>query len=348
VEPDRHDEPLADDRWARIEGAKTPEELADALRPRRLKTRSGLGRAARILASLAVVAAWLAAWVLPQLVPDERERSPAAPAERPPPSLALPTRPVVNVVPLYGSEAGISEQINPRAWPSYDPEWRPDGKALLVTTRRQSSVEIPRPRDGRPDWSRMRTLTGENAGSPSYSPSGALVVDHNGPYIRVIDPETSEVRRLSLPGELVPRGVDWSTDNRLAVVTRTRLFILRPDGKLLREIELPREAAFPDWSPDGTRILLTQLRPVPQVRVLSLASGVSRPLVRTDAASAWGSWSPDGLAVAFAKFVDGNWDVFVVEAEGGNERRLASLPVAEISPAWSPDGRWLAYVTEQP
>jgi dipeptidyl aminopeptidase/acylaminoacyl peptidase len=349
--PNRHEEQLQADqrRWSRIEAAKTPEELADAFRPtRRLARRVALRRVATVLASVVLVVAWFAFRFLPELLPRVLDEPTAAPTEQSLPSLALPRRPVVNVVPLNGTKAGVSVQVNPGAWSSYDPEWRPDGKALLVMTPR-GAVELPRSRDGRPNWDRMRVLTDELAGSPSYSPSNHQLADLDGVgQVRIVAPERGTARTLSLPGGLVPRGLDWSVDDRLAVATRTKVFVLRPFGTVLREIDLGQGVAFPEWSPEGTRLLVTRIDRKRELVVISTETGTWRRLLRTNEPSAWGTWSPDGRYVAFAKFIDHSWDVFVVDVDSGREWRLTSGVAPETSPAWSPDGRWLAYVTEQP
>jgi Tol biopolymer transport system component len=68
--------------------------------------------------------------------------------------------------------------------------------------------------------------------------------------------------------------------------------------------------------------------------------------------------SPDGRTIAFARNTDfatctdpdvcyGNWDLFLMDADGGNARSVTQTRgLAEIQPAWSPDGRRLAYSTD--
>jgi eukaryotic-like serine/threonine-protein kinase len=57
-------------------------------------------------------------------------------------------------------------------------------------------------------------------------------------------------------------------------------------------------------------------------------------------------WSPDGREIAFYRFVDGSRDVFVMSADGRNERRLTRTPGQESAPDWSPDGRTLVFLRE--
>ncbi|HEX7251367.1 MAG TPA: DPP IV N-terminal domain-containing protein, partial [Thermoanaerobaculia bacterium] len=69
------------------------------------------------------------------------------------------------------------------------------------------------------------------------------------------------------------------------------------------------------------------------------------------------SWSPDGREIAFVTRRGDdpdrtdNWDIYLVEARtGGKERQLTTSveadnnPDWETAPAWSPDGKWIAYL----
>ena len=50
-------------------------------------------------------------------------------------------------------------------------------------------------------------------------------------------------------------------------------------------------------------------------------------------------FSPDGNWIAFTGQYDGNVDVFVIPAEGGEPKRLTWHPAADIAVAWTPDGK---------
>jgi tricorn protease len=50
-------------------------------------------------------------------------------------------------------------------------------------------------------------------------------------------------------------------------------------------------------------------------------------------------FSPDGKWIAFTGQYDGNVDVFVIPAEGGEPRRLTWHPVVDVSVGWTPDGK---------
>lgn len=51
------------------------------------------------------------------------------------------------------------------------------------------------------------------------------------------------------------------------------------------------------------------------------------------------SWSPDGSRIAFAANHNGNFDIYTIDANGGDRRRLTTDPEREDYPHWTSDGR---------
>ncbi|HEX5247175.1 MAG TPA: hypothetical protein VFW41_08580 [Gaiellaceae bacterium] len=72
--------------------------------------------------------------------------------------------------------------------------------------------------------------------------------------------------------------------------------------------------------------------------VVAIAPDGTRRRLLTGAGDA--VYSPDGTLVAFSR--DG--DLWIANADGSGQRRLATTPrVSEWGPAWTPDGKALAY-----
>jgi TolB protein len=90
------------------------------------------------------------------------------------------------------------------------------------------------------------------------------------------------------------------------------------------------------WSPDGTRIAVCTA--AGSIEIIDLADG-QRILVPTGPGSNEPTvWSPDGTSIAFVSDRDGNAEVYIVDSDGSNERRLTTAPGDQAAFAWTPRG----------
>lgn len=76
--------------------------------------------------------------------------------------------------------------------------------------------------------------------------------------------------------------------------------------------------------------------------------------VTTGGRSRQPAWSPDGKQVALVKMGDSFSDIWLMNADGSNARAITNFRSANLKanhwafqPAWSPDGKQLAYVSEE-
>ena len=55
----------------------------------------------------------------------------------------------------------------------------------------------------------------------------------------------------------------------------------------------------------------------------------------------------DTTHIAFTSERDGNAEIYIMDINGKNLRNLTNHPASDFSPAFSPDGRWIAYVSNR-
>ena len=105
----------------------------------------------------------------------------------------------------------------------------------------------------------------------------------------------------------------------------------------------------PVWTPDGTRVTFSSDRDDPQNLYWKPAdgSGQAELLLNMNSLNSLipTSWSPDGESLAFYD-TSGARDIWALPREGDASPFLATA-FNERSPMFSPDGRWLAYVSNE-
>jgi Tol biopolymer transport system component len=117
-----------------------------------------------------------------------------------------------------------------------------------------------------------------------------------------------------------------------------------PEFSLKRLTELPGAEMHPDISPDGRQVLFSSSA-AGNRDVYLLRVGGAQPnnlTAKSLADDEQGTFSPDGERIAFRSERDGG-GLFVMGATGESVRRVTS---EGFDPAWSSDGRLLAYSTE--
>jgi TolB protein len=184
---------------------------------------------------------------------------------------------------------------------NFTPTFSPDGQWVAFTRSLAGNTEIFKVnrRGGDPV---QLTRSDRIDANPAWSPNGreiAFTSDRAGsPQIYVMDADGGNVRRVSREG-------------------------LSNDGA--------------SWHPEGTRIAYAHRNEGGQrfdIAVTDLVTEETRLLTSDPGSNEAPSFSPDGQHIAFESTRDGSSQIWVIDVDGGNLRRLTSGG-ANFAPAWS-------------
>ena len=103
------------------------------------------------------------------------------------------------------------------------------------------------------------------------------------------------------------------------------------------------------FSPDGELLAFTaQQRGKDVLYLLDVKSRKTYKRFDLNLESVTGpSWSPDGKRIVFSGSSGGITDLYVVNADGSEIRRLTNDKFGDLQPQWSPDGRTIAFATDR-
>lgn len=160
------------------------------------------------------------------------------------------------------------------------------------------------------------------------------------------------------------RAVERTTDNlpgffagRLAFISdRSGMSEVYIADMLFEEIrQITRDnarCAFPELSPDGSRLLYTTYyrSNSPDIYSIDIATGTRTPFATFKGINISARYSPDGSRIAAIYSPKGNADLFVSMA--GNPKaaptRLTTTAALESGPSFSPDGSRIVYASDAP
>ena len=136
------------------------------------------------------------------------------------------------------------------------------------------------------------------------------------------------------------------------------IYVMNPDGSGQRNLTRdPRwESSDGAWSPDGRKIAYARsdASSRPETRPEIVVRNADGSGKRTLADGADPVWSPDGRRIAFTKgradaLDDGESsparleEIYVMNADGSEQRRLTRNELPDGGPEWSPDGQKILF-----
>ena len=142
------------------------------------------------------------------------------------------------------------------------------------------------------------------------------------------------------------------------------IYVMDADGGNQQNITNdPNSDSSPSWSPDGERIVFASDRDGNrdgnrenyEIYVMDADGNNQQRLTENDFYDTHPSWSPDGERIAFISRRDGHFigdfglssEIYVMDADGKNTRRLTNNRKSDFSPSWSPDGKWIVFSADR-
>ncbi len=207
-----------------------------------------------------------------------------------------------------------------------NPAWSPDGGSILFT----------------------RFVNGYNE-----EPADLLVINLGDNSVRTL--VSNGTGNISLPGSV------WNETTGKIIFASTRdphdeIYMIDEDGMSGDEVKVTSRtnnvAYEPSLSPDGERIVFEShvLDVVNDGVITTYKVDGSEPFTALTAVSddcRQPNWSPAGGLILFQRYSGGQWDIWVMNSDGSEQRKVTDGAGDKTDASFSPDGQLIVYSSDE-
>ncbi len=225
------------------------------------------------------------------------------------------------------------------------PIWSPDGRYIAFHANRLGSYDIYV--IGANGHNLRRITTNNREDLPTHVTEAFASWSPDGRYLAFHATHTGAWNLYLLPideAQLQP------APNLTPLVTESWDGIIQLTDTMGTEVGL-------SWSPDGEHVAYYAAPQTNDLRAVSFDIYTARvidkqlvdiqQLTKRSGTNTNPQWSPDGRQLVFVSNRDGDDDLYLMDADGGNIRQLTNHPATDYDPRWLPDGSGILFTSDR-